>query len=319
MPTTTPVVPNWVVTEDVPDLGTRWFYPLPPADLPRHPTTRWVGTDGAEVQELAGYLVSTQPLTEVTAEWAARRIIGYRRRPNIRNDSDAGLATRTLADAMPDYFPEQLTVDEWDSRCECERAGVNVCVWHQVRADAYEPMREDETHTRVFDLSDYRELPSNPDPDPDVPWTLDTRALVDFYPHRAHHLLPGSFPFPTELFETTLRAKLAELGLSCASVHVWTHSHEASVSADLLFDEVLPYTVSAGRSRQIKDANAERRRAATVGTSWRSKVTLPRVVRGDDKGDALHNLAMHFERLLALLVPPHTEVCSNCRGRGYTR
>lgn len=309
-------IPAWYTREETPE-GPLYFYPLPAVEESYWRTNgrdswTWTDVDGNPVEARGEYLVSRAATSQLTATWpVSAKVIHYQLKA-VDELSDIG---RVLA-RDPIAFPGVLTPEEWrELRVDDEVSGA------AVRSGMYEAIRgEPTTGRRTFDVSHLEQLDVDaPDPAPELTWTLESPAMAALYPRRAHHLFPG---YLTGVFDTVaerVKAAAGETGLAGISVKAYEHDHSITVSADIPWDVPKRWEPVKGWSEKARELTSTRRRKATVGFHWYESVKIRRTVAGGIKAEALADLERVAVEYVAVLIPPITEVCGHCSGRGYIR
>lgn len=312
------IAPRWYLKSETP-AGVRYFYPLPKSRAP------WSGRDAWWTDERdnplvvrGNALVALEPILDAVEHWHQEpQTAGW----TIKEPDE--IHPHLLPLARTEVYPVALSTDEFNQRvAESHDSDAMLSVLN----DLYDRvMTEPHEATHRYGMARLEEMPGEPDPDPSLEWHLDQPLTGGFYGPLVAHLFPGwiSGDHLQSIVASAAEQRYKELGLVHIGigngVHSFTHNRQVSVSAVLAFDQVLPYQTVKGRSTRAREYNAERQREATYGAHWRAEITIPREVHGATKADALANLERLVEDYLGKLMPPHTVVCSNCRGRGYLR
>jgi hypothetical protein len=313
------VIPQWCLRTETP-VGTRWYYPRPVVtDKPAYyQDLTWTGqpNDAAvEVLEFGpGVLVSTSPLTEATATWTtARTPIEYRQVETLPEDLTA----------LAPQYPDTMTPAEWDRRCSCDNEAS--CLWCAVRWRLYNRVMSEpaQAHQR-FDMSEFVELPGDPDPEPSLTWELTESPLTAFYGRLVAHLFPGLLLVPFDRVVSTVEAEVAKLDLRGTGMRgeaIYAFRGERKITSHVLvpWDEPVPYRRMPGRSQKARDENAKRARASTIAMTFSAEVVVPKFIRAASKAEAVAALQVLVDDCLARLIPPHTVGCSHCHGLGFVQ
>jgi len=326
------LIPTFYLHAETP-AGERWFYPRPVlTDRDRmgfdSRDLRWRGIvdnpqagDGipdAYIVDMAvlshpdtnawdkpygEFLVSDQPVDAIGAVWSGRsRVVGHQLQPNPGGDQAA------LWEYAKAHFGE---------RVEAYPADRDDPTWSSVRG-LYESVTETEPdQTREFDVRGYVAIDGDPDPDPTRTWMLDEPALGNFYGRVAAHLFPGSLYGLRNAVAAHVEHAVKELGLNL-SVYLFESKRELVVHGPIPYDEVLPYRSATGRSKSARDAEHQRQRKATFGAHFKHEAQLVDRLSAPTKREALEAWDAKVAELAAPFIPPHTAVCSHCKGYGYT-
>jgi len=318
----TPTRPSdWYVREDT-VAGPLFFYPAQRVDEDKWSSARsfegldrytWTTADGAPVEVNGNYLVSTKPTPRLVATWTPHAGISHYARKPLEEIRHA--AVRAMAENSP-----EVLMPEGD-REACHYGGAcGECAWCLVRRDAYEVVRETpEPKTRIFNVEGLTELPATPEPAPEWTWHLDSPQLAAVYPRRAAHLFPGYLTGIHQRVGETVKSVMAALGLPDTSVNVFAHELSVSVACSLPWDEPRQWEPVKGQSRRARETNRGRDRKARIGVHWHERMTINDRLAASSKTAALDKVTETVAQYVDKLVPPHTEVCGHCSGRGYTR
>lgn len=319
-------IPSYYTREDT-LAGPLYFYPRPAvtqqAEHPWSPPRRqitWSATrpgGAVAVDERGSYLVTTQPVDVFVANWEeSRGVSHYEIKPE---DKLSAIARQLMASGE---YPATLTPDGWHQRCEYPEGDgeCGECAWCEIRRSMYSPVHNPPSvRTSKHRVTHLLELPVAADPYPNWSWTMDNPALASFYPSQAARLFPGYTTGVRDAVLIRVRKVMADLALPETTVHDWSHSNEVSVSCQLPWDRPREWTALKGRRDKIREINTRRRREAFFGAHWRQTVKVADRLTGESKSDAMARLDSVVQSYVDKLVPPHTEVCGTCSGRGYTK
>lgn len=315
-------IPSFYVREET-VAGPLYFWPLPAVRQSRHDPVRtgvaWFDDDGNQAEVRGGYVVTQVQTSALTAMWPeSPKLSGYRRKV----PEDRSPIAEQLWSAAPGEYPYELTRDEWNRRCENTDGdgGCGTCSWCAIRSGMYERvMTEPTTGQRDYDVSGLEQLDIHePDPAPDRTWQLDSPSLAGFYPRPAHHQFPGQLSGVFDDIAEAVKAAAGELGIP-VEVKAYSNIRSISVTANIVWDQDLPYREIPRRTKAAREENAKRRQAAHVAVRWYRTDSPSDLVTGASKADALRRRDEVVAKYVAKLLPPHTVACDKCRGLGYVR
>lgn len=313
----TAIAPRWYLRTETP-VGTRYFYPLPQSKAggswARVGGIGWVDDEGNPLTVSGMALVSDRPVRIAVEGWTTQpSTTGW----ELLEPVDVPAHLRGAVELGA--YRQSLTPQEFEVMARDDEArDMLTTIYRRTVSDPIE-------HAQGHDLTGLVEMPGDPDPAPPIPWNLDQPLTGGFYGPLVAHLFPGWLD-PAWLHERVgelAREQFRELGLIASGigdgVHVWTHNAEVAVSAAIPWDEPLPYQVMRGSGAKAREINGKRHRDAVIGTTWHHTEKINQPVHGATKAEALANLERKAREITVRLMPPHTEACSRCHGRGYTK